>query len=82
MAVHSRLYAVFFIILAAFATAINVPTTALSTASTVDISQLADSLELYALPENTNLVSTGTCSGNSQALCGAPVVIQIDDTTR
>lgn len=84
MLVSGRVDAILFITssLAAFASAITVPTTAPSTASTVDNSQLAVSLEFFAFPGYTNLVSTGTCLANLQGLRGAPVAVRIGGTTQ
>ncbi|KAJ4472077.1 hypothetical protein J3R30DRAFT_1026502 [Lentinula aciculospora] len=62
--------------------AITVPTTAPPTASTIDSSQVAVSLEFFAFPGYTELVSTGTCLANLQALRGAPVAVRIGGTTQ
>ncbi|KAJ3975093.1 hypothetical protein EV361DRAFT_890688 [Lentinula raphanica] len=63
-------------------TAITIPTTAPSTASTIDSSQVAVSLEFFAFPGYTELVSTGTCLANLQSLRGAPVAVRIGGTTQ
>ncbi|KIK65736.1 glycoside hydrolase family 79 protein [Collybiopsis luxurians FD-317 M1] len=68
--------------LAASVDAITVPTVAPSTAATIDSSLVAVSLEFFAFPGYTELVSTGTCLANLQALRGSPVAVRIGGTTQ
>ncbi|KAF5393616.1 hypothetical protein D9757_000409 [Collybiopsis confluens] len=68
--------------LAVSANAITVPTTAPSTAATVDSSLVAVSIEFFAFPGYTQLASTGTCLANLQGLRGSPVAVRIGGTTQ
>ncbi|KAJ3808016.1 hypothetical protein F5876DRAFT_46898 [Lentinula aff. lateritia] len=72
----------FTVTFSSYSAAITIPTTAPSTAATIDSSQVAVSLEFFAFPGYTELVSTGTCLANLQALRGAPVAIRIGGTTQ
>jgi hypothetical protein len=68
--------------LAATANAIAVPTAAPSTAAIIDSSQVAISIEFFAFPGYTELISTGTCIENLEGLRGAPVAVRIGGTTQ
>ncbi|KAF9076614.1 hypothetical protein BDP27DRAFT_1210210 [Rhodocollybia butyracea] len=68
--------------LAVAVNAIAVPTAAPSTAAIIDSSQVAVSIEFFAFPGYTELVSTGTCIANLEGLRGAPVAVRIGGTTQ
>ncbi|KAK7471120.1 hypothetical protein VKT23_002534 [Stygiomarasmius scandens] len=62
--------------------AITVPTTPPSNVANIDKSLVAVSIEFFAFPQYTTLVSTSTCLNNIANLRGAPVAVRIGGTTQ
>ncbi|KAK1229484.1 hypothetical protein PQX77_007454 [Marasmius sp. AFHP31] len=62
--------------------AVVIPTSAPSSAATIDPSLLAVSIEFFAFPGYTNVTSTSKCLQNLGDLRGSPVAVRIGGTTQ
>ncbi|THU83937.1 hypothetical protein K435DRAFT_929295 [Dendrothele bispora CBS 962.96] len=81
MAWRSKFFISVFL-LASTIQAITVPTSPPSNAGNIDKSLVAVSLEFFAFPQYTTLVSTSTCLNNVANLRGSPVAVRIGGTTQ
>ncbi|KAI0310273.1 hypothetical protein OF83DRAFT_1178736 [Amylostereum chailletii] len=82
MPLQNKLPLISLLALAALARAITIPTTAPSSAVTVDSSLVSLSLEFFAFPQYTTLASTTACLTHLADLRGTPPAVRIGGTTQ
>ncbi|KAJ8523517.1 hypothetical protein ONZ45_g96 [Pleurotus djamor] len=71
-----------FLLTALTAAGITIPSSPPSAAANIDKSQIGVSLEFFAFPGYTELVSTTNCLANIEALRGSPPAVRIGGTTQ